>query len=285
MIISKSPSSGFRSIAIGHDRDAQDYFDRAEALGGSFEQRSDPDNVFEPYSANANKRQVSNFIEGLKDDGVWDKLTEVYLLAGVSFDGLMAKLKYDTVPTLTNNGFVEADYKPVGAAGGLKGDRSSKELATGFLDSSLAVSHKHIGSYATEESSTALANSIATGGSSGTESFYQISHGSGNRRIRFPIASADSGNTSDPSAGHLIASRISDTNVRGFYNGSEFFADSSSATAIASDNQYTLFARNGAGYSDERIAFAHIGTGLTESEALKLSNRTTELMTALGTVV
>jgi hypothetical protein len=128
----------------GYDTDAADYFSRAEALGGSFD-------IDGTYTESVVKTAISDFVAICKTDGTWSKITEAYLLAGVDFSGLMAKLKYDTTATLTNNGFVSGDYQAVSSGAGLTGD-GSIYLGTSLVDNTLSANDKSFGIYLTAES-------------------------------------------------------------------------------------------------------------------------------------
>ena len=145
------------------DPDAQDYFDRAEALGGTFDATS----VDPIYTEQYNKTITNALVKALKGNpdelgalttalpgnitasNLWaNKITEIYLFGGVSFNGLMTKLKYKTEQILINSGFNSSDYIPVGNTAGLYGDG----LNMLFTDPIVAVAHNlFFGIYITSE--------------------------------------------------------------------------------------------------------------------------------------
>lgn len=100
---------------VSYDSDAQDYFNRAEALGGSFDLSS----INGTYTEDYIKAAINTFVVGLKSDSLWTKLLEIYLTSCVTFDGVLAKLKYQSNAVCLNTNFVSGHYLAAGAAAGL----------------------------------------------------------------------------------------------------------------------------------------------------------------------
>jgi hypothetical protein len=71
-----------------------------------------------------------------------------------------------------------------------------------------------------------------------------------------------------------------------FQDGVSVAADGTVADAVASSFSWFLFARNVNGtafeHSGARLSAAHIGTGLTDTDASNLSTRVNAAMTAIG---
>lgn len=230
---------------------------------------------YSSYTESYVKSAINDFIVTCKLNGTWEKLTEVYLLTGVTFGGLMAKLKYDSVATLTNNGFVSGDYLAAGSGAGLKGDGSS------YLEGTLT------GSFTTGDDE---AMSIyITALSSGTyDSYISMSGGYDNditswstaADLRYRIMNRPVDRASYSTGYHIV--RGGPANMSAWQNGdSQLTAAISSA--YTSSGELTLFARSGgSSFNDGTLSFAHAGLGLSDTEATDISDAVNTLMTALG---
>lgn len=280
------------SVAVigsgGYDAAAQDYFTRAEALGGDFDRTA----INAAYTPAHVKAAINAFVAGCKTDLIWTKLTEVYLMAGVSFGGLMAKLKYSSVATLTNTNFVSGDYVGAGSGAGLKGNGSNKYLNTSQAASG-SVASINLSAYLTH-SGTVSSKAVFEAASGGTANIVGIdntgSTGTFGGYAGSIATKASSGQAwANPTgAGYTALNAKTATDLQMFKNGV------ASGTKITTDrtaltittNSLFLFSYNDNGpagaLNDCRIAFASQGTGLTDTDAANLSLRVNALMTALG---
>ena len=267
------------NAVAGYDADAQDYFNRAEALGGSFDLSA----INATYTESYVKTAISEMVAGLKTDGVWDDITEMYLLSGVTFDGITAKLKYDTVATLTNNNFVSGDLLAAGSGAGLQGDGSTKCFDTGMPQNRIAASDSHLSTY-----NTAFTTGIVYMGSETVNN--------NNRLALFSETSSgltygDSDSPKDVTVAvanalaYLIGTKSGDNEL--FRNGT-----SVGNSAISTTNRNPtaisiyLFAMNRAVtpfyYANFRSSLMTAGSGLTDTQAANLSTRVNTLMASLG---
>jgi hypothetical protein len=260
------------------DPDATNYFSHAEALGGSFDQSAINPTYSEAYVKNA----ISDMIVGLKADAVWDKLIELYLMAGVTFDGLMAKVKHAGTATLTNtsNNFVAADYIAAGSGAGLKGNGSNKTLTTTKTHGTLGS----MGIYRTVRETSGGAP-IGEDDGAGSNRLFMDSFGAGGAtRYYYGGTVGVNGNTDN---GFLAVSRVSSTSLRAYRNtvvaganGSGITLRSNATTSIG------LFCKAFPGSLQNqcnlRMSFAYVAEPLDDTEALNLSARVNTLMTALG---
>mgnify|MGYP003637580038 CR=1 FL=1 len=268
---------------VGGDPDALDYFARAEALGGSFDQSA----INATYTTDYVKTAISNCVTGLKVDGVWDDITEAYLMVGVSFGGITAKLKHAGTAVVTNNNFVTGDYTGAGSGGGLTGDASTKYMETGLVDSVLAVDDKSLSTYA----ALAGANDkyfMAVRSETEQNRQYTIANIGGDFLGRCPETSATIA-TGEAAVGHCIMTRRADNDVEIYVNGISKGTDTSTSDAVSASEDYYLFALNLEGsaavHSDGTMTFAHLGAGLTDAQASDLTDRVEALMDALGSGV
>ena len=254
-----------------YDTDAAAYFSAVETAGGSFDLTAIDGTYTESYVKTAH----SDFYAGLKTDGLWSKLTEFYLLVGKTFDGLTVKGK--GTGTLTNNNFVSGDLLAAGAGAGLTGDGSSKILDTNSVsggtqnDSSLSAYGTK--SDTNQEGSPAIA--IATDDASAPSRLTEF-----NNSIYLRINQSSSDISLGVFPAYFIGSRVSSNSVKTYRNGLNIVSSSVLSTT-PSTNNIILF---GTSYSasNATLTFAHIGTGLTDTDAENLSLRVNKLMYDLG---
>ena len=264
-----------------YDSDALAYFTAVETAGGSF----DLTGIDPTYTESYIKTAHSNFYAGLKTDGVWDKLTEFYLLAGKTFGGLTVKGK--GTGSLTNNNFVTGDWLGAGSGAGLAGDGSTKYLDTGLLQSAIPANDSHLGAYLTD--ATAGTNDAIVGAESGgnNDRLY-LGTGATATELYFTDEDRWESINNDPGYGNgmLIGTKNSSDEYL-YTNGAELTTEAKSGTDRTpyGGNLFAFALNSGGiptGHLASTITFAHVGTGLTDTDASNLSTRVNTLMTALG---
>jgi hypothetical protein len=238
---------------------------------------------------------VEVFVKGLKADSLWDSLLEIGVFAGV--DNLAAALVKLKMPsgisrTLTNVNMVSGDYTASGSSAGLQGNGTTKYLNTLFPQNTVATNNRHLGAYSTFRSTaggTGLPGDFSTvigGDSTGVTKGFVIMSQSPRTTLRYYCGATDQGPTrTTAGTGHHIGNQQSGTTGLFFKNGGSKlstavtdYAPTANALGI-----FTLL-RNGSPllYSNERITFYHIGTGLSDAQVATLSTRVNTLMTAFG---
>lgn len=266
----------------GFDPDALDYFSRAEALGGSFDQTAINALYTEAYC----KAAISDCIAGLKTDAVWSKITELYLMSFVTFAGLMAKVKHAGTATLVNSGFAAGDYLAAGAGAGLKANGSTNHLDSNFSDLSLAPDDNSFSVYITEKAVGGTFPTYLGVRDNISPENYKLTYlntSTGLLAMEFPVTA--SVNTSHENS-FVTASRRGVNDFEGYKNGTSVGVDTVTAASRAMSLNYYLFAYNQNGTArsrtNARMSNACIGQGLTDTEAFNLANRINALMTAIG---
>jgi hypothetical protein len=251
------------------DTDALDYFSRAEALGGSFDQTAINALYTEAYC----KTAISDCIAGLKTDAVWSKITELYLMGFVTFSGLMAKVKHAGTATLTNNGFVAGNYLAAGIGSGIKSS-SLNWLGTSFLDAvsyngsmSCYVRNAGVNQHPIGLLDVTLVKSLRPNGSPGW--FYWKE---GPDQARFG---------SNQSSGYFVGSARAINDLQAYRNGVSTGFTTNAPDSVATGYEFVIGRAGSSNFTGEIIA-AHIGTGLTTGEVANLSSRINTLMTAIG---
>ena len=225
---------------------------------------------------------INTMVVGLKSDGVWDKITEAYLMAGVTFGGITVKLKGSG--TLTNNNFVTGDYTVTGSGAGLTGDGSTKYLDTGLTRPAQGdVSYSAYVTVANTDATTCFYIGAGAGGTN----FSGVGRVSGGLADGFNDSGDATGYTSTVSAsrnGMFVGTSRTNSDRELYRNGSSIATNGTTATATSdTTSDLEIFKASGSGVvSDATLTFAHIGTGLTDTDASNLSTRVNTLMTALG---
>ena len=119
--------------------EAQNYFDRLDTAG---------DTTYTTY-----KQPLANYIDGLVALGgaYWDNMKSAASFVGVGIQGITVPLR-DGMTVPTNNNFVAGDLDQLT---GLKGDASTKSIATGITsDDAGTLNDVSISAYLTEQSAT-----------------------------------------------------------------------------------------------------------------------------------
>jgi hypothetical protein len=186
--------------------------------------------------------------------------------------------------SLTNNNFVTGDYLGVGTGAGLTGNGNTKYLDTGLSGGSLDGDDHSLSVYVqafTISGRFLVGMRDGVGITAGTE----ILVNSEGHQVRMPFSSAGMA-TSANGASYLVGSRRGANDAEAYVNGVSDATDTSTASLTLASYPYYLFAANDGGSSlsrsDATITFAHIGTGLTDTDASNLSLRVNKLMYDLG---
>jgi len=258
-------------VDAGYDADALDYFTRAEALGGSFNQTAISGTYTEAYI----KARISDFVAGCKTDGVWTKLSEVYLYSLVSFDGLMAKLKHAGTATITNTNFVSGDYLAAGANAGLT-DGVSKSLNLNF--NPIGLTDACLGMYLQTNDSTG--NGRLMGARTGVNpDFRFVSVGSSS--VNFFGGNGTTVTGTAAGVGHFTGTAIINSQVL-YKNGSSIASATTAIYEMPNVNLFGLEINGLVGDTTCRQSMAYVGRLLTAGEVSSLHTRVNTLMTAIG---
>lgn len=253
--------------------DAADYFARAEALGGSFD-------IDGTYTELLVKTAWNDYILALKSDGTWNELDVIFPGCGVTFAGATAMLKHSGNPVATLINFVSGDYVAVGAAPGLKGNATNKQINSNWSPAdTLTVPSGHHSMFTTEEA-TGVSQEGASSSTNPSFSGYFTLAGT----IFSDMFSTDFGRISvaSPTVGYLILNATASSNRIILNNGLLQAGGSPAGSNPATSSDFFFFSYGGGGFSDARRAIRTMGQGLTTGQETTLNNATQALMTALG---
>jgi hypothetical protein len=186
--------------------------------------------------------------------------------------------------SLTNNNFVTGDYLGVGTGAGLTGDGNTKYLDTGLT----RPTQGDVGysAYVTVANTDATICFYIGAGAGGTD-FSGIGRISGGTSDGFNDAGDGTGYTQVSVAsrdGMFVVTSRTNSDRDLYLNWSSIATNGATAT-VTGDTASSLEifrAYFTGGIPDATLTFAHVGTGLTDTEASNLSTRVNTLMTALG---
>ena len=267
ILLNSASSNRHRNLAsFSIDSDASAYFSAVEAAGSTI-------------GATARKA-VNNFIIGLKADGLWSLIHELYLYAGPdTLAGALVKAK--GAGTRVNNGFVSGDFS---STLGLQGDGTSKYIGNGFLQNSFNNASHSIFVYSS--SSLAVSGSVTLagayngiqGGLLSLESYYNYYSGRGFRSHSYTVGNFPIISSGLIASGSIMGSRTSLSLAKIYQNGvlsasstatvgSGFAAIDVTSFALGPPSTYTSFS------ADKRQVEA-FAQGLNDNQAAILHKRT-----------
>jgi hypothetical protein len=193
--------------------------------------------------------------------------------------------------TDTNFNFVAGDYQETGSGGGLKGDGSTKYLATGFNYNSLTATSTHM-SISGTSLETAVNDRMAMGTFFSTSSALftlDITTGTTNRGFRTSTGAAQTlfAHANATAESHMIGTRTADSAASVYRGGIAATSSAAASGATNSNSLIPVFAAtntvNGIGqYTSARLRMYSIGNGLTAAQALAFSSAVIAFNTALG---
>lgn len=254
----------------GFDADAVAYFAAVEAAGGSF----DLTGVSATYTTSYVKKAHSDLFAGLKADGLWTKVTELYLLSGKTYAGMAVKAKGSGTLTLTN--FVSGDYVSAGSGAGLNSG-GTKHFSGSTLDVAIPnTNFHHLSMYLTESAGSAWVFGV-----SDSANRFALRRVAPSRMIYYPGTLSSETNNFNGSLGFWIGTR-NNTTATLYLNGGDPkpIAGLSPTTTVGSK---VLQSQTENDAITQRIAIASAGaTALTDTDASNLSSRVNTFMTSLG---
>lgn len=265
-----------RIPTVEFDSDAISYFDAVEAAGGSFDLTA----VDPTYTDSYVKDAHNNFYAGIKNDGLWDKLTEFYFFVGKTFDGITVKGK--GTGSLTNNNFISSDLIVAGTGAGLKGNGINKNIGTSLFG--IVQIPISIGFYRT---TTELTNFAAgMGVATQNPNFTDLILGQITSGTRYLISNTAPITAGNEQPAFIIGTSRSSSDHEFYRNGASLASSTQTVSVLTRNVQLNVFSARQSGealtFSNSAQTFAFLGTGLTDNDAANLSTRVNTLMTALG---
>ena len=193
--------------------------------------------------------------------------------------------------TDTNFNFVAGDYAETGSGGGLKGDGSTKYLATGFNYNLLTGTSAHMSISGTSlETDVNDRMAMGTFVNLGSGLFVlDITTGNTLRGLRSGAAAAHTifAHSNATAESHMVVTRTANDQAAVYRGGVSASSSAGNSTASSTNSLIPVFAaaNNTGGISQHtaaRLRMYSIGTGLTAAQALAFSNAVVAFNAALG---
>jgi hypothetical protein len=250
------------------DPDAQAFFDRVTTAGGSL--------------STTEQDAVNTLVVQMKDDGIWTKMKAVYPMVGASAAACAQNLKSSSFTGTFSSGWTFAST-------GVTPNGSSAYFDTNLNTlSNLTKTSTHLSIYIRINSNSGqpydMGNSSNFGATS--EPTYLITrYLSNNAFIGIADTSYSTSIASTDSTGFWCGATNGSSTQTLYKNGSSIKTGTAASGGFANNNLY-IGAHNGGGtaqlFSNKQNAFASIGDGLTDDEALDFYNAVQAFNTTLS---
>lgn len=231
-------------------------------------------------------RAINDMVVGLKADGVWTKLTEVYLLSCVtSLSGVLIKLK--GTGSLTNVNFVSGDYVAAGSGAGLQGS-SGKYIRSGVIANTLAASNRGLAFYETIRTASTYDAAIGVDGPGANTNLWTLTsaNAADNQYYLTTDGASGIGVPSGATAGFWSGNSTAAGGADLYKNGVLAVGSSSLATATPQALELYVHGINRGGVLADvytgKSSLHIIKQALTSTDEANLSTRVNALMTAIG---
>jgi hypothetical protein len=221
---------------------------------------------------------VSDFVTGLKADGVWTGLDWILLTANETTGAALRNLKNPAkAATAVNSPTFTVDR-------GYQGDAISMHIDLGevpnAVGNSFSLNSACAGIWTNAQGSTA---SQRVFGQAAGATLYMNARGDGTGNEVFSANDATGNNynlNSTTKSGHRAFSRTGAAIKRAFLAGVRTFDGTTASTSITASNLTVL--RGGTLYADVRVAAFYSGGGMSDAQMASIHTRLSTLMTAIG---
>ena len=234
---------------------------------------------------------VLSFTLNLKDNGLWSKLKEIYILSGVTdLTSTLTKLKYISTPQITNSGFSSGNYTATGSQCGVSSDGASvKQLLIGVTYTDLVVNNRSVAVYETRRQTSFYSTVIGRESGGGNSAFGPTTVPGATAQARFldvgtGATALGSGSASTTAGGLLYAGAA--TSVVSMYASKTWSSTAATQSGLNGTGSYLIGGAIGGGaVSNSTVSLGFVGEYLTEVETQLLSTYCDALMTSFGGAV
>jgi hypothetical protein len=233
---------------------------------------------------NTQQLSINNLVIGLKLDSLWTKMLAVYPFVG----GTATTCKYNLKNPLDTNAAFRLFFSGgwTFSNNGIQPNGTNTYADTFLIpNTSWTLNNGSVSAYSRTNNIESSSVIYGTKGSSFNSAVYPIIDTAFGSVLHNGLNSATLSPPPTTTAINLISSRINTNQIIVALNGTTV-PYVSTPTALSTASIY-LGARNNNGvtpdlYSSRQLAFAHIGTGLTQAECTLLYNRIQTFQTTLG---
>ena len=248
--------------ASSFDGDAQAYFDRVTAAGGTLSETE--------------KNAVNTLTVSLKSAGLWTLMQAIYPMVGSSAAACAQNLKSSSFTGTFSSGWTFAST-------GATPNGTNAFMETNFTPNvHSSLNNAHLSYYSRSQVTGTNGVDIGSTGGSGLE-FYMAYNAFGGTYIG--MHSAFINVTSLPTTTKMfISSRLTSTEVKVYYAGSLYQTITSASVNLNTYSVYLASLHSSATvyYSSRQCAFASIGDGLTNTQAADFYTAVQTMQTSLS---
>lgn len=244
------------------DVDTQAYFDRVTAAGGTLTETE--------------KNAVNNLTLALKSSGIWTLMKAIYPMVGASAAACAQNLKSSSFTGTFSSGWTFAST-------GATPNGTNAYMETNFVPNThSSLNNAHLSYYSRSQVTGTNGVDIGSTGGSGLE-FYMTYNGFGGTYIG--VHSSFINLTALPTTTKMfIASRLTSSQVKAYYAGSLYQTVTAASVNLNTYSVYlaSLHSASTVYYSNRQCAFASIGDGLTDTQALDFYTAVQTMQTSLS---
>jgi hypothetical protein len=238
------------SSNFGFDIDAQAFFDRVTAAGGTL--------------SATEQLAIDTLVKQMKLDGIWTKMKAVYPMVGASAAACAQNLKSASFTGVFNGGWTFAST-------GVQGNGTNGYMNTGFNSSiEVALNSHAYGIYLPDNYSSATV--FQELGAYGPADFGTLLYSNLNGQSYNRVHSNEWNGIYNSNNGFIVSSRTASNVTRNYLNGI-FKVQSPELSTFASTFNYYIAARgnglSGVLFSPKLISFVFLSDGLTDDNADK----------------
>jgi len=246
-----------------YDTDAEAFFTRVSSNGGSL--------------TTTEQQAVNSLVIQMKADGIWSAMKAIYPMVGASAEACKQNLKSASFTGSFSSGWTFAST-------GVTPNGTSAFFNTTLIpNTSLTLTSGHISFYSRTNNNTGVYDMAAVGGA--TEQNLIIRYVDNNSYSCYGNTGQVQSIANASGLGLFITNRNSATNTTGYKNGS--LVINGIQTSLLSTSQIFIGAAGtsagtATGFSTKQCAFASIGDGLTDQNALDFYNAVQAFHTTLS---
>jgi hypothetical protein len=247
------------------DSDAQAFFDRVTAAGGSL--------------SATEKFAIDTLVRQIKLDGIWSLMKAIYPMVGASAAACAQNLKSSSFTGTFTSGWTFAST-------GVTPNGTSAYMNTSVVPNvDLSLNSSHLSFYSRTNQSGTNWDIGSTVGSGATEAGVHMLLNFGGKF--YPrVFDGNSGISNTNTVAFFMANRQNSTTIKAIKNSTSTTITSSVVTASVNSYEIPIGCLNFTGiftyYSSKQCAFASIGDGLTDTQASNFYTAVQAFQTTLG---
>jgi hypothetical protein len=251
--------------ALSYDADAQAFFDRVTAAGGTL--------------STTEKDAVSTLVLSLKINSLWTSMVAIYPMVGASAAACAQNLKSSSYTGTFSSGWTFAST-------GATPNGTNAFMDTALVPNSILTQNSsHLSFYSRSNVAASVSTEIGSLSNAGPSYFQLYAYYTGNIYYNLLATSTVVSVANTNSLGFFNGNRNSSTNISNFKNGTNLGNVTSISVGLNNKNVYVGALNNDGtitSYSTKECAFASIGAGLSDTQAANFYTNVQTFQTSLS---